>query len=308
MTDIRSVGIVGAGIIGSSWAAVFLRAGFKVSVLCRRRGAADPLRLSIIRQAAALGHDTGDFASRLMVSDDLGRVVRDADYIQESVAEDRDQKRAVIGNILAGAPGHAIVASSTSAIPMSEIAAGIDGCERTIVAHPLTPPHLLPVVEIVPAPFTDDGAVSRTIGLMRAVGQSPVRLNREQSGFVLNRLQGALLIELFHAIEDDVIDAADADLLIRDGFGLRWAVFGPLEGIDLNAPGGIADYLERYGAIFDDLARARGQATPVVTEDLVARLTDARRRALPLDGIKARADWRDRAIAKVRDARKPIDA
>ena len=138
MSDIQSVGIVGSGIIGSSWAAVFLRAGLEVSVLCRRRGAADPLRLSILRQAAALGHDTGDFA-RLVVSGDLDRVVRAADHVQESIAENRDAKQAVIGDVLARAPDHAVVASSTSGIPMSGIAAGLDGRERTIVAHPLTP-------------------------------------------------------------------------------------------------------------------------------------------------------------------------
>ena len=307
MSDIQSVGIVGSGIIGSSWAAVFLRAGLEVSVLCRKRGAADPLRLSIIRQAAALGHDTGDVARRLVVSGELDRVVREADYVQESIAEDRDEKRTIFGDILASAPDHAIVASSTSGIPMSGIAAGLKGRERTIVAHPLTPPHLLPVVEIVPAPFTGDKTVARAMALMRAVGQSPVRLNEEQPGFVLNRLQGALLIELFHAIRDGVIDAADADLLIRDGFGLRWAVTGPLEGIDLNAPGGIADYLERYGPIFDDLARARGQETPVVTDGLVRMLAEARRRELPLDRIKARADWRDRAVAALRKLRPSLD-
>ena len=199
--------------------------------------------------------------------------------------EDADIKAALFADLDRLASADAILASSTSSIGASRFADALAGRARVLVAHPATPPHLIPVVEMVPAPFTSEAVVAQAFATMRSVGQVPVRVNRERPGFVMNRLQGALLTEMFSVVRDGLMTPGDVDALIRDGFGLRWAWLGPLEGVDLNAPGGIADYLARYGFMFDQMARERGATEPVVTEAIVDTLQAAMRDTLPLDAL-----------------------
>ena len=175
---------------------------------------------------------------------------------------------------------------------------------RCLVVHPATPPHLLPVVELAPAPFTPPATFARARAFMTRVGQTPVEVKRELPAFVMNRLQGVLLLEMFRLIREGYVSPEDADALIRDGFGLRWAFLGPLEGVDLNAPGGIADYLTRYGRIFDAMANEAGVEGRSVTPELIAMLDSAMRAKLPLDQLGARTAWRDRSIAALRALRR----
>jgi 3-hydroxyacyl-CoA dehydrogenase len=130
----------------------------------------------------------------------------------------------------------------------------------------------------------------------------PVRLYRETSGFVANRILAALLNEFFHLIRDGVIHPEDADTIITQGFGLRWACMGPLAAMDLNATGGIADYLSRYGNIVESVARERN-ASCALDLAVVEKLTSAMRARHPLDQRAMRANARDRAIAQLRTLR-----
>ena len=189
---------------------------------------------------------------------------------------------------------------------MSRFAADLPGRDRCLVAHPAAPPHLIPVVEIVPAPFTSQAAIDATFALMRDVGQSPVLVKSEQPGFVLNRLQGALLIEMLRVVEDGIMSPEDVDKLICDGFGLRWAFLGPLEGVDLNAPGGIADYLGRYGFMFETLAQERGETRQVVTDAVVSQLDQALRARFTLEDQPRRIAARDRRMALLRAMRNTL--
>ncbi|MBM3521488.1 MAG: 3-hydroxyacyl-CoA dehydrogenase, partial [Alphaproteobacteria bacterium] len=236
--------------------------------------------------------------------DRLEAALADAEHIQESVPERLEIKQALYREIDRAALPDAVIGSSTSSLPMSSIADGLPGRARCLVVHPATPPHLLPVVELVPAPFTAPEVVERTRALMLANGQSPVLVKRELPAFVLNRLQGVLLLEMFRLIREGYVSAADADALIRDGFGLRWAFLGPLEGIDLNAPGGIADYLARYGGMFDAMAAEAGAAGKAVTPALIAELAAAMRARLPLERLPERIAWRDGHIAALHDLRR----
>ncbi|CFL91045.1 3-hydroxyacyl-CoA dehydrogenase [Bordetella pertussis] len=224
-----------------------------------------------------------------------------ADYVQEAVSENLAFKRTLFAELDALAPGHALLASSTSTYGASQFTEALAGRARCLVAHPMTPPHLSPVVEMAASAWTDPQALAGAETFMRSLGQHPVRIRKEIPGFVLNRLQGALLMEMFRVIADDVISPADADALISQGLGLRWATLGPLEGVDLNAPGGIADYLQRYGHIFNDMAAGQGLPAPVDAE-LISALDGAMRAALPLERLEAKRGWRDRAIAGVRVA------
>jgi 3-hydroxyacyl-CoA dehydrogenase len=301
------IAIIGAGVIGSAWAIVFARAGHEVALFERDDGArsALPARLAAqARDAAAPGSASqADVLARIRVAEALSDALRGAAYVQECVTERLPLKQAIFAELDALAAADAVLASSTSSFGMSSIAGELAGRARMIVAHPATPPHLLPVIEIVPAPFTDPQVTEKVTALMRAIGQKPVMVHREVPGFVMNRFQGALLIEMFRAIGEGLISPEDADTLIRDGFGLRWAFLGPLEGVDLNAPGGIADYLARYGFMFDDQARDAGAAGPVVTPEIVAQLQDSMRRRLPLEALPGRLEWRDRSIAALRGLR-----
>lgn len=304
----RRVAIVGAGIIGSSWALVFARAGWEVRVFARHAEVRKSLHERVRQAAAAARPIAPDVApseilSRIEVSVSLDDALQGAEWVQESVEEDVEVKAALFADLDRRAGAEAILASSTSSIGASRFAEQLPGRGRVLVAHPATPPHLIPVVEMVPAPFTSEEAVAQAFATMRAVGQVPVRVNREQPGFVMNRLQGALLTEMFSVIRDGVMTPGDVDALIRDGFGLRWAWLGPLQGVDLNAPGGIADYLGRYGFMFDQMARERGAPAPVVTPEIVATLQGAMRAALPVEELPTRVAWRDARMAALRALR-----
>ncbi|KDC85096.1 3-hydroxyacyl-CoA dehydrogenase [Bordetella bronchiseptica MBORD678] len=301
------VAVIGGGIIGASWAVVFARRGLEVTIVERDAAclAGLPARLAgMIERSASLlgaGEQPGDVAARIGATDALAAAVGRADYVQEAVSENLALKRTLFAELDALAPAHALLASSTSTYGASQFTEALAGRARCLVAHPMTPPHLSPVVEMAASAWTDPQALAGAEAFMRSLGQHPVRIRKEIPGFVLNRLQGALLMEMFRVIADDVISPADADALISQGLGLRWATLGPLEGVDLNAPGGIADYLQRYGHIFNDMAVGQGLPAPVDAE-LISALDGAMRAALPLERLEAKRGWRDRAIAGVRVA------
>ena len=308
-----SVAIVGAGIIGSSWALVFARAGWAVRVYARHASVRASLpgrvaKAAAVARAIAPHIAPDDISARLEVAASLEEAVDGVEWVQESVEEDAVVKGAIFARADRLTSRSAILASSTSSIGVSHFTSALAGRERTLVAHPATPPHLIPVVEMVPAPFTSEAVMQRAFDTMRAIGQVPVRVTRERPGFVMNRLQGALLTEMFAVVRDGLMTPADVDALIRDGFGLRWAFLGPLEGVDLNAPGGIADYLARYGFIFDQMARERGATAPVVTEAIVTALQGAMRERLSLEELPQRVAWRDARMAALRALRAELAA
>ncbi len=302
------IAIYGAGIIGSSWALVFARAGHEVRIFDRDQATRDalPSRLNSAATAWAALHPAEPpprVTARIAICTRLEQALDGVMYVQESVPERLEAKQAAFGELDRLAPESALLASSTSSFCLSQFAAELAGRARCLVVHPATPPHLLPVVELVPAPWTPPEIVARAHELMTAIGQTPVTVKRELPAFVMNRLQGVLLLEMFRLIREGYISPEDADALIRDGFGLRWAFLGPLEGVDLNAPGGIADYLTRYGRIFDAMANEAGVEGVTVTPELVADLGATMRAKLPLEGLPARTAWRDRSIAALRALR-----
>ena len=146
----------------------------------------------------------------------------------------------------AAAPG-CILASSTSTIPASEISRDLPGRHRCLVAHPVNPPHLVPLVEVSPAPWTAPDVVSRTMVLDEQIGQVPILVKKEVPGFVVKRLQAALLMEAWRLVQDDYCTVEDLDKCLKDGLGLRWAFMGRSKRCDLIAPGGLGDYARRYG-------------------------------------------------------------
>jgi L-gulonate 3-dehydrogenase len=232
---------------------------------------------------------------RIVPTESLDDALRGATYVQENGPENLTIKRALFHELDAKSAPEAILASSSSALRASLFTAELTGRARCLVAHPVNPPYLVPLVELSPAPWTSPEAVARTRALMEAVGQVPVSLNKEIPGFLLNRLQGALLGEAFRLVEQGYCSMADIDRTVKDGLGLRWSFMGPFETIDLNAPGGIADYIERYGPAYHEMAQSAGPPERW-SDALTAQLEAERRQTLPSDKLGERAAWRDRRL------------
>lgn len=296
----EKVAIVGAGLVGAGWAIVFARAGQSVAIYdseyTARASVMDWIAVSLSEMSrCGLVSDVPGIMSRIRVSDSLEDALAEADYIQESVYERADVKRAISHAIGTAMRDEAIVGSSSSGIPASEFTSDVPKRERFIIAHPVNPPHLIPLVEIVPAPWTDPSIASALRGLMESVGQKPIVLRREIVGFVLNRLQGALLNEAWALFDAGIASAADIDRSVSDGLGMRWSFMGPFETIDLNAPGGVTDYAERFGKLYHSIAMDR-QHPKRWSSDLIARVAAERREALPIADLASRCEWRDKIL------------
>lgn len=255
----QNAGIVGAGLIGRAWALVFARSGWTVVATDASAEVRSELPRLLAEDCAILeGHGLGgpaeEVLARISVAESPAEAVQNADFVQESGPENADVKREIFADLDRHAPGSAILASSTSAITASRFTESLPGRARCLVGHPVNPPHVVPLVEVSGAEWTSPETIERTMGVYAAIGQVPVLIKREIEGFALNRLQGALLAEAFRLVRDGIISPEDADKTIKHGLGLRWSFMGPFETIDLNAPGGIADYCKRYTAFYKRLA------------------------------------------------------
>ncbi len=245
------VAIIGSGLIGRSWANVFARSGWSVILW-------DPVERARAEGVAAVASSLHRLAEHGLVADPKGAAARvtavatledavaNADYVQENGPETLEAKQAIFARLDATAPQSIVLASSTSAIVASKFTEALAGRDRCLVAHPVNPPHLVPVVEVCGAPWTSPESIARARDVYVSIGQVPIHVRKEVDGFVLNRLQIALLTEAFRLVGDGVVSPEDLDHTIADGLGLRWAFMGPFETIELNAPEGIADYCRRY--------------------------------------------------------------
>lgn len=301
--------IIGAGSIGVAFAVVFSRAGGRVRLYdpdeARRGAAAQEVFqcLADLKRFQLLDEDPEAVCARVEVTGSLEHAVEDADLVQECAPEKLELKREIFLRLARAAPGTAILASSSSALPVSQYAPPCAARERCIVAHPGNPPYLIPVIEIVPAPFTASSATERAEALYRACGLSPVRVRKEVEGFIFNRLQGAVLREAYCLVRDQVADVEDIDTVMRDGLGLRWSFMGPFETVDLNTRGGIVSHAAKMGPAYRRMGNERGQDDPWGPE--LVDTVDAQRRALvPLDQWADRVRWRDRMLMRLQRQRK----
>ena len=275
----RIVGVVGAGLIGRAWSLVFARGGCDVRVTDASARVRDALPERLAADAAVLERhgliaDVDGALARVRAVASVEDAVGEAELVQENGPEDLDVKRALFETLDRSAPRDAVLASSTSAIVASRFTESLEGRERCLVAHPVNPPHLVPLVELCGAPWTAPEVVDRCEGFYRDLGQVPVRVEREIDGFVLNRLQGAVLAEAFRLVGEGVISPEDLDRTMSDGLGLRWSFLGPFATIELNAPGGIADYCRRYTGFYRRLAEdppGAGAFDEANVERIVAR-------------------------------------
>src|SRR5208283_2961363 len=215
--------------------------------------------------------------------------------VQENTPEDVEVKRRIFARLDAAAMPQAILASSTSAILPSQFTEALAGRARCLVVHPLNPPYVIPAAEVVPAPWTSTETVRRTADFLKAAGHAPIVMKRELDGFVMNRLQGALLEEAFRLVADGYASIDDVDVGICEGLAVRWSFMGPFETIDLNAPGGVRDYAERYQAIYAGIFPST-QRRIDWSGSAMDGIEAERRRRLPAEKLAERAAWRDRRL------------
>lgn len=253
----NKIAIIGTGLIGQGWAAVFAQSGFEVALYdvslkaAERAAEAMEIRIAdLVEFDLVPASDAPEILQRIKVARSLDEALKGAIYVQENGPEIEAVKQEITQTLDALTAADVPIASSTSGIAASRYCKDVSGRHRCLVVHPINPPHLIPAVEIVPTLWTDTTVVKAVNELMIECRRETIVLNEEIDGFVVNRLQGALLEEAFKLIGSGIVSAEDLDKAICDGLGLRWSFMGPMQTIHLNAPGGVADYVERYGEMY----------------------------------------------------------
>jgi 3-hydroxybutyryl-CoA dehydrogenase len=250
------VAILGAGVMGRNIARVFLRAGLDVALYSRSDATLEAAR------TALAGEPTEALGTTTVLAD----AVVDAGLVLESVPEDVSLKRRVLREVEDAAPERAVVASNTSSLPLEALASGLRRPERFLALHWFNPAHLVPLVEVVPAPATDPAVVRFSIELLERAGKRPLELRRTLPGFVANRLQYALVREALSLLEAGVADADSIDAALTDCLGPRWAVIGPLRATDLS---GVEVAVAVAEQLYPHLSTATEPQAPL--RELVAR-------------------------------------
>ncbi len=296
-----TVGLVGVGLIGRAWANVFARAGWDVKAWDADpaiTAAAPKLVGESLHDLARHGlvKEPDKAAARVRSAASLEECVSGVDFVQESGPERVDDKIAMWAKLDAAAPRHIVLASSTSGIVASHFTEKLEGRARCLVAHPVNPPHVVPIVELCGAPWTSADTVAKARAIFDSVGQVPVEVKKEIDGFILNRLQAVLLSEAFRLVQEGYCSASDLDKTIAHGLGLRWSFMGPFETIELNAPGGTLDYCGRYGELLLKLS-SRPVTPEVWARDNIARAAATAGEPLSGSEITAKSRWRDERLA-----------
>ena len=313
MADTRSkTAIIGAGTIGRGFAVLFASAGHRVSLFDPEAPARDAALALIATVLDDLGRSElleeapDQVLARIEVQSALSDAVCDADFVQECIPERAELKRKIFADLDRLGSADAIFASASSSMPASTFAGETESGPRCLVAHPGNPPFLLRIIEIVPAPFTAPATVARTADLFEAMGVRAIIVRKEIDGFVFNRLQGAVLREAYCLVRDGVAEVEDIDAVMCEGLGLRWAVLGPFETVDLNTVGGIAEHARRLGPAYARMGAQRGQDDPW-TPELVAHVARARRASMPEEARATNIRRRDRVLMALLSAKRKMN-
>jgi carnitine 3-dehydrogenase len=278
-TSIERVAVVGSGVIGSGWAARCLANGLDVVATDPVDGAEERLRAAVTNAWPALegvGLAPGASPDRLSFDPEIEGAAAEADFVQENVPEREPVKRAVLAAIDAACAPDVIIASSTSGLLPTRIAAGCAHPERVVVGHPFNPVYLLPLVEVVAGERTDRAAVGGAMDHYRRLGMRPLEVRREIEGFLSDRLQEALWRENLHLVARGVATTDELDAAIVYGPGLRWALMGVNLTFHLaGGEGGMRHMLEQFGPALE-LPWTELRA-PELTEELIDRMVEGTR-------------------------------
>lgn len=301
-TEPVETAVIGTGFIGRAWAISFARAGSRVALWDQADGAAQKAISYISGVLDDLagndllnGQQPSEVLARISASSTLEEALADALHVQENTPEVLDIKIKVFERLDAAARPDAVLASSTSALLPSLFTKGLKGRGRCLVVHPINPPYLIPAAEVVPAPWTTPETVERAREFLVAAGHAPLVMKKELDGFIMNRMQGALLEEAFRLVAEGYASVEDVDIGIRDGLALRWSFIGPFETMDLNAPGGVRDYAERYQGIYANIF-PQMQHRVDWSGEVMKTVEADRRKVLPAEDLQKRQVWRDKRL------------
>ncbi|MDD1794059.1 3-hydroxyacyl-CoA dehydrogenase [Enterovibrio sp. ZSDZ42] len=257
------VTVIGSGLIGSSWAIAFANAGYDVHIYDRDDTSFANSERYIRQELASLNTSANadEVIQRIKYTASLAEALNGAGYVQESIFETLEAKQEIFSAMDSLVDDDVILASSSSSIPCSAFSEALSHRAQCLIAHPVNPPHLIPLVEMVPAPWTDPNVTEKATALMDDIGQTPVVVSKEIEGFILNRLQGALLNEAWWLYQEGYASVDVIDKCISDGLSHRWAFMGPFQTISHNAPGGLVDYAERFRGFNFGIAQSRSNPT-----------------------------------------------
>lgn len=299
------VACVGTGLVGSAWSVVFAKAGCEVAMFDAAGGAAEDRSRRLIGQTLRLLADTGELdrtpeaiQASIRYVGTLEEALDGVSHVQESAKEDPEVKRQLFETLGRLAPRDAVLASSTSAIKGSEFLT-FETADRALVAHPVNPPSLIPLVELCGTPRTAPETIERTHAFMTALGMAPVVLRKEIDGFLLNRLQYTLVAEALHLVGEGYCSAADIDRVMTQGLALRWATIGPFEVAHLNSPHGFRGFVDHLGGMMRKMgadARTDYDWPDSLASDIHAELLSV----VPEARFSERQAWRDANIAATR--------
>ena len=295
----RRIAIIGTGVIGASWTALFLAKGLEVAATDVAPNAEGALRRFVDAAWPALkrlGLSAGASQGKLSFTPDLAAAVKGADLVQENGPERIDFKKKLYAQLDDLLPQDVIIASSSSGLTMSEIQSACGAHpERCVIGHPFNPPHVVPLVEIVGGAKTSEETIQRVDEFYTSLGKRTIRLHKEVPGHVANRLQSALSREVYHLVAEGVVSAADADTALSWGPGLRWGVMGSLLLNHLGGgQGGIEHFFEQFTGPMTAWWKVLGQ--PVLTPEVQKKLIDSVRAEVGSRSIDELAAERDEML------------
>ena len=274
--SVQRIAVVGTGVIGSSWAAFYLARGFDVTAIDPAPNAENALRQYVEKEWPILeqiGLSAGASRDRLKFSSDLQAGLKDADFVQENGPERPDFKAKFFAQIDAYTPKKAILASSSSGLTMDVIQAECANPERGVIGHPFSPPHIIPLVEVVGGAKTSEQTIEQAMQFYDAVGKKAIRLHKALAGHVANRLQAALYKEMLYLVQQGVLSVEDCDAAVSYGPGLRWGCMGQSLQWHLGGgPGGIRHFMEHLMGPLAGLMKALGD--PQVDDTLRQTVVD----------------------------------
>ena len=259
----QKIGVIGGGLMGHGIAYLLAAAGHQVGIFepDAQSRASLPQRLDHI---LGLLSDNGSLLKRITVHDTMAPALEDARFVFEAAPEKLPLKQRIFGELEALVAPDAILASNSSAIPTTAIGRDLKHRERVVGTHFWNPPHLVPLVEVIQNDKTSDAVLRATMDLLRDAGKTPVHVRRDVPGFVGNRLQHAMKREAFALVAAGVCDAETIDTVVKEGFGARTAVLGPMEQSDLV---GLDLALDIADVLYEHLDRTA--AAPQILRDKV---------------------------------------